>query len=298
MDDPRSVPRKSRKTSDAVMELQRPVIVSRQNALIKKARSLRQKKFRERHRAFLVEGPRTVVELLRSGWGVSCVLCDSMETAEKNNSCTGWDASSRTLRPAYSVRSDVLATISDVATHQGVIAVADMPVRDFSQWCPPRNSLVLVLDGIQDPGNFGTIVRTAHALGMDAVLATPDSADCYSPKCVRATAGSLFHIPVFVAPAMELLPKLTREAFQTVAASVEGARSVTDMHWQRRVAIIVGHETEGVRPGTISLAAETVRIPMSESAESLNVGAAAAVLMWEAVRQWDTGMGHISRSAE
>jgi len=257
------------------------VIASRRNALIAKARSLRHKKFREQHRAFLVEGPRVVAELIKSKWTVSDVLVDNCLVKKEKDLQELCKTIPSKVRL---VKGELLSWISDAATHQGIMAIAEKPERDLEEWEPAEEAVALVLDGISDPGNVGAMVRTADAFGAEAVLMTSDCADCYSPKCVRATAGSIFHLPIYTAEVPAICRKLKSESFQIVGASVRGVELVTALQWRQRVALVFGHETRGMRAETMDCLTNEVRIPMSGRAESLNVAAAAAVMLWEVSR--------------
>ncbi len=258
------------------------VITSRQNLIIKQARSLHQKKFRERHRAFLVEGPRLIAELVSSSWPIVKVLYDPI-IPDAHRFMAGWTDHRRGL--LQPVSAEVLQCISDTEHHQGSVAIVQTPDADINRWRPALESLIVVLDGVSDPGNVGTVIRTAAAFGAEAVLLSDDCADYLSPKAVRATAGSVFHIPTFQVPRQTLALKLREEEHQMIGASLRGEVSLTAVEFGNRVALILGHETRGIGAELQLHADQSVTIPMSDRAESLNVAAAAAVLCWEVFRR-------------
>lgn len=264
------------------MEQRPQVITSRQNLIIKQARSLHQKKFRERHRAFLVEGPRLIGELLDSSWPILRVLFDPA-TPGGQALAGGWTDSRSSLLQAVS--AEVLQSISDTEQHQGSIAIVQAPDTDIDRWQPSLESLIVVLDGVSDPGNVGTVIRTADAFGAEAVLLTDDCADYLCPKTVRATAGSVFHVPTFQVSRQTLALKLREEGYQMIGASLRGGVGLTAVEFGDRVALILGHETRGIGNELHIHLDQSVTIPMSDRVESLNVGAAATVLCWEVFRR-------------
>ena len=176
--------------------------------------------------------------------------------------------------------------IAQTKTSQGVIAAVRRPVvspEDIVGSGGPGN--FVVLDRLQDPGNIGTIIRTADAAGYDLVIAVKGTADVFSPKTVRAAAGSLFRIPVLFVDTEEELPRFTRAAGKKLtAASPSGSRYYYEEDLSRDIALIVGNEGNGVSRSLMEKADMKIRIPMSGTIESLNASVAAAILMYETVR--------------
>jgi TrmH family RNA methyltransferase len=169
--------------------------------------------------------------------------------------------------------------VSDTETPSGVLAVVAIV-----QNPPPSNpDLLLILDRIADPGNMGTIVRTAAAAGVDAVLAGPGCVDIYNPKVVRSTMGALIRLPVLSAswPEIEQLA-----ADMTVwLAAADGRKTYHQVDWRLPSALIIGSEADGAGPKANNLAHQTVTIPISAQTESLNAAIAAGVILFEANRQ-------------
>lgn len=177
------------------------------------------------------------------------------------------------------VPEDVMASISPAKTPQGALFLARMP--DTS---PPERlegGRWLVLDGLQDPGNVGTIWRTADALGADGLILVNRCADPFSPKTVRSTMGACFRLPLYEAEA-EALPGLLERSGLTLCAAALREDAV-DIKAARldRCAVVIGSEGQGVSPGLLALSRSTIKIPMRERCESLNAAAAAAVVLWE-----------------
>jgi TrmH family RNA methyltransferase len=176
------------------------------------------------------------------------------------------------------VSDKVLAAISDTVTPQGVVAVVPFPQIDVA-----RRSLLLVLDNVRDPGNVGTLLRSAAAAGVDEVLVAPDSADPYSPMVVRAAMGAHFRLALGEADWPAIAGRVAGLAVLLADAAGEVAYDRHD--WQTPSALIVGGEAEGASAEGRALAAQRVRIPMQRDSESLNAAVAGSVILFEAARQ-------------
>lgn len=183
------------------------------------------------------------------------------------------------------VSEAVLGSLCDTATPQGMAAVVRMGLGAVDEM-PPDASLVLVLAGVRDPGNAGTLVRSAMAAGASAVVFTRGSVDPWHPKTVRATAGTLFHVPVIRAHALEKAASELRAAgFVLIGADATSRRSLDSVDLTRKVAFVVGNEAWGLPSDMRHVLDEDIGIPMPGPVESLNVGIAGSILLFEAVRQ-------------
>lgn len=244
-------------------------------------RSLHQRKHREAERAFLVEGVRAVEDLLASPLPVRlCVCASSLEDTPRGAALR--EEAARRGVPVRQVPDAALRELAATETPQGVLAVAALPEGKMDDLRPSgSHAVLLVLDAVQDPGNFGTLVRTAEALGAGGVLALPGTVDPWNPKAVRAAMGSSFRLPVVSAGWEEAAPWLEREGFRVVA-SVVGAEPLREP--PERAALVVGNEGAGVSSDTLSRAHLRVGIPLRGRAESLNVASAAAILLHELLR--------------
>ena len=180
------------------------------------------------------------------------------------------------------VPADVMRAVSPAQTPQGALAVCGIPERTLPEILDGRR--YVVLDGVQDPGNVGTILRTADAFQADGVFLLPGCADLYNPKTLRATMGAVFRCPVWTTAADELSALLKRSGIPLYGAALRDdtldARTVD----YRRCAIAIGSEGKGLSQQMLEFCDRTVRIPMSPHCESLNAAAAAAVVLWEAAR--------------
>jgi len=248
-------------------------ITSRSNPLCAYLRKLAASAaFRRERGEFLCDSPKILEEALTGGADVRTVVVSS-------------DASLPALPSgirALEVPPELMSYLSPAKTPQGVLCVCGIPERDL-----PRRldgSRYVVLDGVQDPGNVGTILRSADAFGADGVLLTGSCADPYGPKTVRATMGAVFRLEVWTCGAEELGALLRASGIPLYGAALradtEDARAVD----YSRCAIAIGSEGSGLSEKILSLCDRTVRIPMRERCESLNAAQAAAVLLWEAAR--------------
>lgn len=255
-----------------------PVIRSSGNPLIKRARSLLRRKARAEEGAFLVEGCRAVEDILSTGIVPEVVLVDA-DVAWRPGS---GDAGSVNVRR---VAADVLATISDVVHSQGVIAVVSHA--SLPRHTPSRTpELMVIADAIGDPGNLGTLIRSAAGAGATILVTTADTVDPFNPKCVRAAMGGHLRLPVEHVTTAQLAASLEHVALVAVAEA-HGRERYDAVDWTRPAAIIIGSEAHGPSIATRALATCTVRIPLANRLESLNAGVAGSLLLFEAARQRD-----------
>jgi TrmH family RNA methyltransferase len=167
--------------------------------------------------------------------------------------------------------------MSETITPQGVLAICSIAKTQLSSIKPSGNSRYIYLSEIQDPGNAGTILRSADAFGMDAVITSPGSVDMFSPKVVRSTAGSLWHIPVFESIELSEILKL---GVQGISLGAEGEKPLSDFEPSGDVVAIFGNEARGLSSVETVNGVDIVNIPMPGDAESLNLSAAATIVMY------------------
>lgn len=183
------------------------------------------------------------------------------------------------------VGDGVLKAVADAATPQGVVAIADTPVFSLDE-LPDAADLVLVLAQVRDPGNAGTLVRTAAAAGAACVAFSAGSVDPFGPKTVRASAGAVFKVPIASSRDLgEALDGLRGKGFRSVAAEAGRTRTIYDLDLAAKTAIVVGNEAWGFEDAPAELLDDVASIPMTDAVESLNVAAAGAVFLFEALRQ-------------
>lgn len=249
-------------------------ITSRNNPTVKVLRALLERKGRREQNGCLIEGFTLLEEALGAGVQVRTLFVLSGREA----GIPPLGADCRIFRAPEAV----MQALGDTRNTPEVVAQIELP-----RWgAPPAGGLVLALDRVQDPGNVGTLIRSADAMGARAVVLSPGCADCWSPKVVRAAMGSLFHLPVLPETALaDYLAQFAREGGQVVGGLLEGS-SLYETAVQPDCAVVVGNEAQGIDP-TLRPLVTGVRIPMAGAAESLNAAVAGSILLYEARRQLD-----------
>jgi len=251
---------------------------------LKAARRLTKRAFRQRERAFLAEGPQAVAEAFRCGAKVSDLFVTAPARGRHQDLVAEMaDAGV----PVHLVSGEVMDELAQTVTPQGLLAVCgfvDVPLAEITG-SGSTPGLVALLANVRDPGNAGTVLRTADAAGAHAVVFADASVDPYNGKCVRASAGSLFHLPVVAGARLEDAVGALREAgLRIVAADGRAGRSLDDPGMQARLAQptawMFGNEAWGLPPELVALADEPVAVPIYGRAESLNLAAAAAVCLY------------------
>lgn len=255
------------------------MITSTANERVKYVRSLQRVEVRRRERSFIAEGVRLVEEALRSGLQPTLVLVDSdhLEKSPRGRRLLERLRAFQTI----AVSQNVLEHAADTVTPQGVVAVLPYPEVRLPQDLGP---LVLVLDGLRDPGNVGTALRSAEASGVKTVILTPDCVDVFSPKVVRAGMGAHFHLCLLPDLRWREINRLLAGRDVWVAVAEKGAAHFA-VDWTRESALVIGSEARGPRREAQESAAGFVHIPMAGKAESLNAATAASVILFEALRQ-------------
>ena len=250
-----------------------------QNPMVKAAAELKQKKYRQQQGLFLAEGLRTVEEAVRYG-AVQSIFYTAIE--DDRTRAVLEEAAAKQIK-LVCVSDKVLKKIADTETPQGIIAVCEMRSKRLDEFLA-SGKMLLVLDRVTDPGNIGTMLRTAAGVG--GLLLLQGCADIYAPKTVRASMGSLFHLPVLSGLSEELLVQAARKAgYELLVTCLDGADNLYKADLQGRLAFVMGNEANGVSPALLAAADKRVFIPMQGRAESLNVAMAAGIVMFEALRQ-------------
>lgn len=185
------------------------------------------------------------------------------------------------------VRDDIFDRMSDTRSPQGILAAVNMPQYSMNDIVgKSRNPLIVVLENIQDPGNLGTIIRSAEGAGADGIIMSADTVDIYNPKTVRSTMGSLFRMPfVYSDDICAEVRKLSEKGINTCAAHLEGAEEYYNIDYCPPTAILIGNEGGGLTKELTGAARSRIKIPMRGELESLNAAVSAAVLLYEAARQ-------------
>jgi TrmH family RNA methyltransferase len=260
------------------------MITSRDNSLLRLARSVRDGKTQE---FIFVEGLRLCAEALRSGLSIESVIV-SDELAPKEKAAPLIEKLTADSKRTAFVSEKLLESISYTKTPQGIVLLAVRPETTEQYFAAKQKepALVVVLHRINNPVNVGAILRTAEAAGATGAIATQNTADPFSAKALRGAMGSAFRLPVWFAPTFpEAVGWCSRHGVQTICADVHATTGYDEVSWVQPSALIMGAESTGLTREEIEAANASVRIPMREAAESLNVAVATGVLLYEAARQ-------------
>jgi len=241
------------------------LITSTQNEQVKKWRKLHKRKGREMSGHFMVEGFHLVEEACQSNWNVIEIILQ--ENIELPSFCQ--------KHPYSYVSEKVFAHISQTKSPQGIAAIVKMRQTESKS-----SSRVLLVDAIQDPGNLGTIIRTADAAGFHSIILGNGTVDVYNDKVIRSTQGSLFHVAISQGNLNNIIPNLQQDGFTVWASALEDAKIYNQVERQGKTALIVGNEGSGIDNSLIKKADIIVKIPIHGQAESLNVSIAAGILMY------------------
>lgn len=251
------------------------VITSRKNDAVKRFRELlREKSERDAQGVFAVEGDHLCGELAGSSFRIISVLMT--ERAQEKYPQTAALLQQK-CNDVTVISGDVAEYISDTKAPQGLFAVAEKPAG--SEISGARR--LVLLDGVQDPGNVGTILRTAEALGFGGAMLSPDCADIWSPKTLRASMGSALRLPCVIGDMPEQVRALRNDGFFVYGAMLdESAARLGDIEFPDKAAVVIGSEGRGISPAVAAECTRAVYIPIT-GAESLNAAAAAAIILWE-----------------
>ncbi len=288
------------------------LITSVNNQRVKEVANLKQKKYRTESGTFFAEGLRAVQEAVQYADVTELFYTEAeagrldevlkaagnvpADTKEKsgnknnaNHNNAGRNEAANGIR-MYQVDEKVMAKLSDTKAPQGVLAVIRTPEQNLRQLRPgtasDNNAPVIILDRVQDPGNLGTIIRTADAVGALGLILLEGCVDAYSPKVVRASMGSLFHLPVVQdVTAEEALTWCYRNGYEPAATALKNAQNVYKADISKKMAFLFGNEANGVAEELQAAAETRLFIPMAGLAESMNVAMAAGIILFEGLRQ-------------
>ncbi len=241
------------------------MITSVQNKTVKRWKKLQKKRDREKEQCFMVEGFHLVEEAVNSSWNVKEIIVREDIDLPNEWQSYKW----------FSVTHEVYNAITETENPQGVAAVIDRTDPEWGDF-----SRLLVLDAIQDPGNLGTLIRTADAAGFDAIIAGKGTVDPFNDKALRSTQGSIFHVPIFQGELDEWLPTMKDKGYSIWATSLQNAEEYQNIEPTTPVALLVGNEGAGVQDEYLEFADQNVTIPIFGQAESLNVAIASGILMY------------------
>ena len=257
------------------------MISSKDNEFIKHIKKLKDKKYRDMNKEFVIEGIKLIREAIEEKAGIKqIIICDN---------CLDSDIIPKELMYEIAkyecvyVTESIFKVISDVNTPQGILAIigrnAGEAQIDYTQ------DIIVALDDIQDPGNLGTILRTVDSIGLNQILVSKGTADSYNPKVVRSTMGAIFRIKIIECENLEnTLKEVKKHKFKLVVTSLQTEKSLYDINFDKKL-IVIGNEANGVEQKIQDLADEKIKIPMLGKTESLNASVATGIVLYEYVRQ-------------
>ena len=257
------------------------VISSKENEFIKHIKKLKDKKYRDINKEFIIEGIKLIKEAIEEKAEIKqIVICDN---------CQNTDIIPKELMYEIAkyecvyVTENIFKTISDVNTPQGILAIIGRTSTeaeiDYTQ------DIIVALDDIQDPGNLGTILRTVDSIGLNQILVSKGTADSYNPKVVRSTMGAIFRVKIIECEDLEkTLKEVKKHKFELVITSLQTENSIYDVDYNKKV-IVIGNEANGVEQKIQDMADVKVKIPMMGKTESLNASVATGIVLYEYVRQ-------------
>lgn len=260
-------------------------ITSKDNPVVKEARQLKTAKARRETGLFIAEGPHLVGELLRSDFRIKRVFTiDKYENPEIKNLL---HLSTNRNIPVFELSEAVYKTLCETEQPQGILAVACCQDSPKLPAIPPNEkAIVLVADRIQDPGNMGTLIRTAWGFGVKLCIMTPGSVDPFNAKVLRSSMGGVFHLPILHAEINEILTWAEEQRMTLYAGDPSDRHDLRHVSFAARTGIIVGNEGAGLSNGwEASKNMQKIYIPMPGQAESLNVTIAASIMLYEASSQ-------------
>lgn len=255
------------------------LVTSTSNARVKFARSLARKKERIARRQFIVEGTRLIEEANRAGAVPALIFFQPVPIAGDPRTNLLLEKFSSRKVEILSVTPAVMQSLSQTDTSQGIVAVYPLPDLPF----PASPQFLLILDTLRDPGNLGTILRTAWAAGVDGVILSPGTADAYNPKVVRAGMGAHFSLPIATRTWEEIETSLAAVP-RVYLSDAAAEKNYYEVDWTVPCALIIGGEAEGASEHARQIATTTVSIAMPGRAESLNAAVATGILLFHAVR--------------
>ena len=250
------------------------LITSKDNSKIKEIKKLKEKKYRKT--AFIVEGIKMLKEAINEKAEIDTIII-------REDTELDFKLDSELEKKVIHVTKNVFETISDVVSPQGVLVVINKKIDDNK--ISKHADYILALDGIQDPGNLGTIIRTADSANIKQILVSKDTVDSYSPKVVRSTMGAIYRVKIIECEDLaKTLKSLQTTGFEIVTTDLHTDKSIYDMNYNKKI-VVIGNEANGVTPEIRELSNYRVKIPMLGKTESLNAAVATGIMIYEYVRQ-------------
>lgn len=257
------------------------MIESNSNKNIKRIEKLlTNARFRRKEQAFIVEGKKMIREALEKKLVREIYIDEEKEEDIRREFSSLFENVKIEI-----IKKSIFNSISDMVSPQGVLAIIDMPFYEKEEILKKDSVRIITLENIQDPGNMGTIIRTAEGAGMDAVAMTKGCVDVFNPKVVRSTMGAMFRMPLlFFEDSKELMNILNDNNIKSICAHLKGDKNYRADIYREKISIWIGNESKGLSDYVYENADQLVKIPMKGKLESLNAAVAAALLMYESDR--------------
>ena len=259
------------------------VITSKDNEMIKNIKKLKEKKYRDQTGEYIIEGIKLVAEAINENAKISkIVVCEDCETEGSIPKDLMYEIAKY---DCIYVSKKVFEVISDVNTPQGILAVIKKCSKISQEKILYNEDIIVVLDGVQDPGNLGTILRTVDSVNLKQIILSPKCADPYNPKVVRSTMGAIFRLNIIESKnIIETIKEIKKNKYKILTTSLETNESIYTVELNKK-AIIIGNEANGVSKEVLEITNQKVKIPMLGKTESLNVSVATGVILYEYVRR-------------
>ncbi len=256
-------------------------ITSKDNEQIKHIKKLKEKKYREEYNEFIIEGIKMIEEAMQENVKIkSIIICDDCKTHGDITNELMYEIAK--LNCIY-VAEKVFSTITDVINPQGIMAIVEKPISEEKE-IDYNETNFLLLDNIQDPGNLGTILRTADSLNIKQIILSKGSADAYNLKVVRSTMGAIFRVKIIeVQNLSKTVKEMKKHKIKVYATDLQTDKSIYDVNYEKS-AIVIGNEANGVSTEVLEEASERIKIPMTGKTESLNAAVATSIILYEAFR--------------
>lgn len=254
------------------------IITSKDNTLYKEVRKLKEKKYRKEKKQFFIEGLRFFEEAIKSNYFIDNVF---IKESNKEKFITSIEEYKFPLNSVSILKDSLFDSLCSTENPQGIAAVINIKPYEVDF----QEGFYVLVDKVQDPGNLGTIIRSAHASGALGVILTKGTVDVFNEKTLRSTMGSIFYVPIIEDDDLEFIFKLKEQEFKFIVSSLQTSKNYFDEKLDGKLVICVGNEGNGVSEAIYNLADIKLKIPMPGEAESLNVAVASSIMMFEVVRQ-------------
>lgn len=257
------------------------VITSKDNEIIKSIKKLKEKKYREEEQKYIVEGIKLIEEaILEKAKIDTIVVCEDCVRNQELDSKLLYEIAKYNC---IYVNERIFGLITDVKNPQGILAV--IKKEEENKTINYDEDLLVILDGVQDPGNLGTILRTVDSIGLKQIIVAEGSGDIFNPKVVRSTMGAIYRVKVIESENIQkTINEIKKHKFKIISTSLKTEKSIYDVKYEKS-AIVIGNEANGVSKEVLNSSDELVKIPMLGATESLNASVATGIVLYEYVRQ-------------